>query len=237
MLKKRAYFFKFLRVCSGVFLICGSLKAGAQSVESKKPKLPSANQIEKDPLNDKWDGEWITISGRVVDVSNSQFTIQAKGKKTIVEMDDYGWAADGYKLSLGDDVIVSGQVDQKLFSKNTIKAASVYVKGLNSYFFSKSEKNDHVPQVTTVFFGLATLPEGASTELRGRVGAVTGRKFILKTGLRQLTVDTSLMPFNPLDDKGSLQIEKGDLVQVTGVVDDQFFGGKEVKASSIAEVR
>ena len=61
-------------------------------------------------------------------------------------------------------------------------------------------------------------------------------EFIVDTGFRKVEVDTDTLAYNPLDDKGFTQIDLGDRVRVSGIVDDEFFDGKEVDASYVTEI-
>jgi hypothetical protein len=44
------------------------------------------------------------------------------------------------------------------------------------------------------------------------------------------------MPYNPLDDKGYQKIEVGDVVSVSGNMDDDFLEGRELVAESIVTI-
>lgn len=181
----------------------------------------------------KTDGEFITISGKVTDVSADWFKLKANGRSILVEMDDGDHDADGYKLVKGDDVVVSGVIDHDFLEKKKIEAGSVYVKSLNTYFYASSIDEEGAPYLSPTYIGIATLPENTMVELRGKVTNINVRKFTLDTGLRKITVDTDTLLYNPLDDVGFTKVKKGDRVMVSGVVDDNFFGKREVNASSI----
>jgi len=65
----------------------------------------------------KVNGEYITISGKVSDVKADSFKLKANGRTIHVEMDDYDWDADGYKLVNGDQVVVNGRIDQDFLER------------------------------------------------------------------------------------------------------------------------
>lgn len=189
-----------------------------------------------DIMERKTDGEFVTISGKVTTVAPDFFKVKMRDETILVEMDDYDWDADGYKLALGDRVVVTGVVDHDFLEKKKIEAGSVYVKNINSYFYANSDDEEDYPYVSTTYFMMSELPDNASVDLKGRVVEVDGREFVLDTGFRKVTIDTSDLIYNPMDDKGYTQVDLGDRLRVTGLVDDQFFDGKEIMANFISEV-
>ena len=62
---------------------------------------------------------------------------------------------------------------------------------------------------------------------------VKGREFTLDTGSGKVRVDTMAMGYNPLDEQGFQQIEKGEKVSVNGRLDLDFFEDQELLADSI----
>ena len=69
--------------------------------------------------------------------------------------------------------------------------------------------------------------------VRGTVTSTSGREFTMDTGVRRLTVDTTEMPYNPLDEIGYQQIDEGDYVRVSGDMGRDFWGNRELVADSI----
>jgi RNase P/RNase MRP subunit p29 len=188
-------------------------------------------------FSNKVNGEYITISGKVSDVKADSFKLKANSRTIHVEMDDYDWDADGYKLVNGDQVVVNGRIDQDFLERKKIEAGSVYVKGINSYFFANSDDEEGpANQTYTNYTGMTFLPENASATINGTVTSTSGRKFTIDTGLRKVTVDTETLIYNPLDKVGYTRISKGDFVKVSGTIDETFFGKKELKASYVVEL-
>jgi len=70
--------------------------------------------------------------------------------------------------------------------------------------------------------------------MRGTVTSINGREFTIDTRPRQLTVDTIMMSYNPLDDIGYPRIDVGDYVSVTGEMDYDTWTGRELTADSVA---
>lgn len=182
--------------------------------------------IAADPAT-KADDTWISVSGTVKSVAPDTFVLDY-GKGTIpVEMDDGDNDADAYKVVAGDKVTVNGMIDDDLFERKTIEASSVYVEGLNTYFYASAvdEEDTFVTVTTPVVI--------SSAVLQGTVTGVSGREFTLDTGSRMVTVDTVDMTYNPLDDEGFQKIKKGDRVSVAGMFDADLFEARKFDATSI----
>lgn len=183
------------------------------------------------------DGETITVSGIVTTVEADAFRLKTKNKNIIVEMDDWDADADGFKLKKGDRVVVRGAADKDLFQKNTLEAGSVYVENLNSYFYASAADEEGAPVLlSTSIYNTQKLPEGAYVDLIGNVKAVIGRDLTLDTGVRELTVSTDDLIFNPLDNQGQVQVDVGDQIRVGGLVDEGYFNRRAIKASYIQEL-
>lgn len=186
---------------------------------------------------EKTNGEAITISGKVTNVKANTFNLKTADRNILVEMDDYSnWVADGFKLRDGDEVVVYGRVDQDLFEKKKIEAGTVYVKNINTTFYANSADEEDRSYTPTNYGYFSGLKEGAFVDLKGRITQVSGREFVLDTGIRKVTVDTKSLLYNPLDKKGFTRLEPGDLVRVTGTVEDEYFDSKEVSAATVIEL-
>lgn len=170
---------------------------------------------------------WISINGEVSSVSPDTFELNYGDGLVTVEMDDWDADADAYKLLRGDKVTVNGKIDDDFFESTTIEASSVYVEGLNTYFYASPEDEDDRSVSITAPLILST------TTVQGEVEAIDDRNFILDSGLRSLTVDTTGLEYNPLDEKGYQQIDEGDIVSVTGLMDTEFFGERELDADTV----
>lgn len=195
-----------------------------------------AAQAAHGAIAGKSDGEFVTLSGTVSDVKANSFMVNVDGRKVLVEMDDYGWDADGYKLMNGDQVVVSGQVDKDFLEKKKVEAGSVYVKNLDTHFFANSADEEGAPFVSSSYTFVTAIPTGASVDVQGKVTKISGRQFTVDTGLRELTVDTSKMIYNPLDGKGFTKIQVGDRVRVSGRMDTGFYESNQVAANYVNEL-
>ena len=173
------------------------------------------------------DDTWISLSGTVESVAPDAFMLDYGEGVVTVEMDDWDADADAYKVSMGDRVTVNGMVDDDLFETTTIEASSVYVDNLNTYFYASAADEEDT------FVNVTSPPVVSATVVQGIVTEVNDEEFTIDTGLREILVETDEMYYDPLDDEGFKQIDIGDRVSVTGNIDDDFFEGRELVASSI----
>ncbi|MDZ7851756.1 MAG: hypothetical protein U5L98_03650 [Halomonas sp.] len=176
----------------------------------------------------KPDDTWINLSGTAVDTGPSSFVLDY-GKGTItVEMDDWSWyEKDGYGLIEGDKVTVYGKVDDGIAEMAKIEAGSVYVESLGSYFYADSADEEDLR------YNVVTPIVPAYMELTGTVTSASEFEFTIDTDLQQMTVDTTSLSYDPLDEKGFQQINEGDLVTVTGDLDTDLVENMELMADSI----
>ena len=70
-------------------------------------------------------------------------------------------------------------------------------------------------------------------DITGTVTSVDGRRFTLDAESRELTVDTSTMVYNPMDDEGYQQVQEGDRVKVAGKMDYDLFEKRELLADMV----
>ncbi|MDT8449863.1 MAG: hypothetical protein RQ847_06780 [Wenzhouxiangellaceae bacterium] len=180
------------------------------------------------------DDTWLSLNGTVTSVSDTTFRLDYGDGIVTVEMDDWDNYGEAFVLADGDNVTVFGEVDDDLYEKTKIEASSVYVEDLNSYFYASSADEEEIGE-----WAIELDPEVGDITYIGTVESVDplAEEFTIDTGATELTVDSSPLLYNPLDDEGFQQIEKGDRVSVNGVVDSDFFEGSELKADSIVTLR
>ncbi len=179
------------------------------------------------------DEAWVSISGTIVSPGDDSFYLDYGEGTILVEMDDWDEYGNAKGLLDGDRVTVHGRVDSAFYEHTTIEASSVYVENLNTYFYANSadEEGDasafwNIPVTTVVT---------SAVSLRGTVSNVDpeDRTFTLNKGDLALTVDTSQLGYNPLDEFGYSQIDPGDRVSVSGYLTTDFFPGRELMAEMI----
>ena len=175
---------------------------------------------------------WISMSGTVASTSTGRFTLDYGNGQVIVEMDDWDWFDEASLLTPGEKVTVYGRIDDNLYEHRTIEASSVYVFDRSTYYYASPDDEESYYSFY-VYPHLAVLPDGSWISISGTVESVDGREFVLDTGLRTVRVDTRTMGYNPLDDLGLPQIDPGDRVSVSGILDANFFEKHEILAKSI----
>jgi len=188
----------------------------------------SAPVLAEEPYM-KPDDTWISISGTIKHVERDAFTLDYGEGIISVEMDDGDRDADGYKLMEGDKVTVNGRVDDDLFETTTIEASSVYVEGIGTTFYASAVDEEDAYALVTITTPIVV----SATVVEGRVTDVNDEEFSVDTGPRQIRIDVSEMPYNPLDDKGYQKLQKGDRVRVAGHMEDDFLEGRELMADSV----
>lgn len=200
----------------------GLLAAGAVVASTAANPLAAQDSPYTAP-----DDSWISIDGTVQDVMPDAFTLDYGESYVTVEMDDYDRDADAYALVEGDRVTVMGRIDDDLFERTTIEAASVYVEDIGSYFFaSAADEEDSFITITAPVHISRTVVQGVVTE-------VSDDEFVVNQGPAQVRVSTERMAYDPLDDEGYQQIDVGDVVTVTGQIDDDFFSENDLEADII----
>lgn len=189
----------------------------------------SAAADEADPYS-MADNTWITLSGEVESVDRDSFMLDYGDGYILVEMDDGDRDADAYKLLKGDKVTVSGRIDDDFFEVTKIEAGSVYVENIGTTFFASSVDEETSEQLVAAISVPVVVSE---TVVQGTVTEVGRNEFTVDAGMKNLRVDVSDMPFDPLDEEGYLKIDVGDRVRVTGEIDNQVFEGRELVADTV----
>ena len=207
-------------LASAVAAICLSASGLAQEDASAKP----------DPMAQP-DDTWISLTGTVTSTTADSFIMDYGDGLITVEMDDWDTFGDAWPLADGDQVTVYGDVDKGLYETATIEAGSVYVQDLNTFFYASAadEEGDYGEWVVDI-----NAVVGDVTYI-GTVETVIpdANTFTIDTGVTELTVDTSALPYNPLDDEGFQQIDVGDRVSVEAEIDADFIGDQDLLAESI----
>ncbi|HEU4968664.1 NirD/YgiW/YdeI family stress tolerance protein [Sphingomonas sp.] len=183
------------------------------SEENKAAAAPAPTQTgnaQATRVANAANNSWLTLNGKVTATTPTSFDLDYGSGRVTVEMDDWDWFQEGRALKPGDQVMVTGRVDNDLFEKKKIEAASVYVENLGTHFFANPGDEEDLARTTIVVpqkqafvgaSGFVTEKEGTEFEIGG------------PTGVR---IDVAKMPDNPLDAQGLVQVKVGDRVQVWG---------------------
>lgn len=178
------------------------------------------------------DASWITLKGEVKSAGTDTFVLDYGSGEIVVEMDDGDRLGDAYKLMPGDEVTVSGRIDDDFFASTSIEASSVYVENLGETFFANPVDDEQIADLRSL---TALAPED-DYHLIGTVSGVGETGFTIDTGGRQLRVDVDQLGYDPLDDEGFMKIEKGDRVSVSGKLETDPLQGRELDAGEIIEL-
>lgn len=188
---------------------CGNAEA-----DNEAQAADTVAATDEAQLSGSDDGNWINLSGTVVSTAPTSFVLDYGADQVTVEMDDWDFYREGAALDEGDEVIVSGRVDDDLWLNKRIEASSVYAKDLNTYFYASGTDEEEVA-ASTVY--VTTAP--SYVDSTGFVTSVEGREFTMGALTGAIRVDTTQMDENPLDDSGFQQIDVGDRVYVWGDMD------------------
>ncbi|HEX5793219.1 MAG TPA: DUF5666 domain-containing protein, partial [Rheinheimera sp.] len=178
----------------------------------------------------KPDGSWISLSGQVVSHTPKSFTLDYGEGTILVETDDWDSIGDGWALNEGDKVTVYGMIDDGFYQTKRIEAGSIYIEDLNTMVTAPSSADEEIMPDSYTYF---SVPADYDLQVAGTVTSVSGREFTIDTGKRKITVDTLALGYNPLDEVGIQQIEKGDFVSVSGDLDLSIFDKSEIIAENI----
>ena len=167
--------------------------------------LMSTTAIAAESPFTKPDGSWINISGTAVETKPNSFTL------------DYGKGT----------ILVYGEIDDDFAEVSKIEAGSVYVEDLGTYFYANSDDEE-----TTSFTDTSPIDVGETTVV-GTVTNVDSGEFTIDKGIQSVTVDTTELFYDPLDNIGYQQVDVGDLVSVDGYMEDDLLESMELMAEGV----
>lgn len=192
--------------------------------ESAAEKAESSNYLKPDE-------SWISISGRAIEAGPESFMLDYGRGKVFVEMDSHDWYFENSEVLDGDHVTVSGKVDDDTYEATSIEARNVYVEDLGTYFYADAA--DEEGRDPGLDMRPSTPVTAGDISITGMVSSIDGRRFTMDFGKKQLTVDTSDMDYNPLDDQGYQQLDKGDYVTAVGQIAEGTLKNRLLKAESV----
>lgn len=173
----------------------------------------------------------MSLSGTVEAVSGEDFVLDYGKNDITVEMDDYDWY-DENALIVGDEVTVTGRMDNDFLHSRRIEASSVYVDSIHTRFYaSAADEEDFLPAVDGAIVG------NGGVTVTGTIEAIVGDEMTVDAAFFDYKVDAGSLYYNPFDDDGLQHLEVGDRVSVTGQFDDSdFFDRPEIDATAITEL-
>jgi hypothetical protein len=179
----------------------------------------------------KADESWISITGVVLETSERSFVLDYGEGLVEVEMDGWLQYPKDFEVIEGDPVTVYGRIDDDFYEATTIEAGRVYDKKRDTHFYA-STSDEELADEGNLWMGEEPLEPGKVT-VRGTVSGIDGRRFTIDTGLTKLTVDTSGMPYDPLDERQGSPVGKGDVVSVSGRAGKDLVEKRTLRADSV----
>lgn len=185
--------------------------------------MPATAQQDQEELLGATNTDWVSLTGKVKSVSDNSFELDYGKGQVTVEVDDFDWR-DENAVAAGDDVTVTGIVDQDFYENQKIEASSIFVDELSTYFYASSadEEGGYYSYPVANYAN-----DDEWVAVTGTVVKETGDTMTIDTGGRDLTVDTHEVAFD-------LAVDPGERVSVYGEMDDaDLFESRELVASSV----
>jgi len=183
---------------------------------------------------------WISVTGEIVSVSDNEFRLDYGQDIVTVESAGFGTSSgssEAQKARVGDVVTVNGWVGGGFFDDKSIEAASIFNRDTGEVETGVSDPDRPFDMGFATASGTMNGENGADASFSGYVTDIEGRQFTLITGGgRELRVHTGGMDRNPLDDVGTMVIDDGDRVSVTGELDPEVFENAEFVAEDITRL-
>jgi hypothetical protein len=169
----------------------------------------------------------ISLSGKVAAINQDSFLLDYGAGRVRVDLEGgLDWFPAGTPgLTIGEPVTVNGMIDDNTFANREIDAKSIYRPTTQTYLYSDASNARFFPPTQE-------RPADISwVNLSGTVKGVTGRDFILDTGVREFHITTDAMAQNPV---AAARLRPGSRVSVSGLVNgDDIFDRQEIDATQV----
>jgi hypothetical protein len=187
----------------------------------------AAASYAQDRVSDAPPASEISLSGKVSAIEPDSFTLDYGAGRVRVDLEDgLDWFPTGTPgLTIGEPVTVNGIIDDDMFDSREIEAKSIYRQSMQTYLYSDASNARFFPIPETK-------PDDMSwVNLSGTVKGITGREFVLDTGVREFHVTTAGVTQNPA---ALARLRPGARVSVSGVVNgDDIFDRQEIDATAV----
>jgi hypothetical protein len=178
----------------------------------------------QDRVSDAPPASEISLSGKVAAIEQDAFTLDYGAGRVRVDLEDgLDWFPAGTAgLTIGEPVTVNGVIDDDMFDTREIEATSIYRQSMQTYLYSDTNNGRFFPPTETRPTDLSWV------NLSGTVTGITGREFVLDTGVREFRVTTDAAP------NAVARLRPGTRVSVSGVVNgDDIFDRQEIDATNV----
>lgn len=167
----------------------------------------------------------ISLSGKVSGIEQNSFMLDYGAGRVRVDLEDgLEWFPPGTPgLTIGEPVTVNGVIDDDMFDTREIEATSIYRQSQQTFLYSDASNQRFLPAPET-------RPVDTSwVNLSGTVTGVSGRAFVLDTGVREFRINTDTVTQNPV-----ARLRPGTRVSVSGQVNgDDIFDHPEIAATQV----
>lgn len=219
---------------SGLVALTASTWAVTGRAQEEQPRIveeQEQQQTEQDaPLEGYEEGASVILSGTIERLNDDDFVLDYGEDKVQVNLEDWDWGADiEDRLREGQQVTVSGTVDDDWFEKRELDADNIYVTTDYTYYYIVDEN----PAYTAQENERQTQQDGTFLSTRGEVTEVSEDKITVESQGNTIQVDLSDLAYDPLDEQGVQRIKQGDRVYVFGDIDENFFEDKTMSAESL----
>lgn len=173
------------------------------------------------------DGAYAVLGGKVASIDGDEFMLDYGDGTIKVEMEAWPWEAEAMSkaLRVGDQVTVTGEIDDGWFDERELEADDIYVMREFTYFVLEPNPNPAYSRSSST-----RSEDGTFISARGEVTNIDGQEITIRSKSRELQVDTAEAQF----DVSRLAI--GDRVFVEGEIDDGFWDEREISADSIVKI-
>lgn len=182
----------------------------------------------QDRVTDAPSNSEISLSGKVAAIEQDSFVLDYGAGRVDIDLEDgLDWFPVGTPgLTIGEPVTVNGLIDDTTFANREIEAKSIYRPATQTYLYSDATNARFFPPVEQ--------PRPADTSwvnLSGTVKGISGRDFVLDTGVREFQITTGAMRNDPV---AVGRLRPGSRVTVSGLVNgDDIFDNPEIDATNV----
>ena len=139
-------------------------------------------------------------------------------------------------MGVGDNVTVTGWLDESFLRSGSLDILGVYVEDRRAFFTLGEAAGGTGEEMRPVVVPTDTLGREGSASMTGTIVELSGEGFILRTGPAEVAVDTTSLFYNPYDDVGVQVLEAGDRVHVTGVLGTGFPEQPVINAYGVTDI-
>jgi RNase P/RNase MRP subunit p29 len=200
---------------------------GAQDVIMSAEQRSTNNGSAQMAVANTVEGAWIGITGSVSHIGDRSFVLKNEDGSVGVALGSQELRDHFY--SEGRTVTVYGRVDKGFFDLKVLKARAVLMEG--------DHPSEHIVVGEAETVRVLTASHVPGTVVHGRVTGMTGRKVTLERVDGLIIVDTSLLSYDPMQAQPHMRAELGDLVTAQGVIRNELWSGRLMKATALEVVK